>query len=423
MSGSEPEGASRACQTGAAPRYLPRTETSGRGGGMRATHAIGAVVSGAPAAAEVPSTSSASARVAGVWLLMGHRAGDNTQVLALGEALGWPFEVKRFAYKPYERFLNLPFMATLAGVVKSQSSALAPPWPDLVLTAGRRNEPIARWIKRAAGGRTRLVHVGRPWARLDRWDLVVTTPQYRLPHGPTVLHNEAPLHRVTPERLAKAAREWGPRVAHLPRPYIAVLAGGPSGPYPFDPVSGAKLARQASELAEKRGGSLLITTSARTPAATTDALFAGVTVPSMLYPWRRDDPENPFFGFLALADAIVVTADSVSMMTEACATGMPVYFYDTGEGKTSMREPQTPPSTPLAWWQHLSPAFAKALVYRWTMRLGPTRLTRDIRIVQRRLVESGRAAWLGDGEPAGNPPPLEDVARAAQRVRGLFAAS
>jgi uncharacterized protein len=362
----------------------------------------------------------AAIRAPRVWLLMGHRAGDNTQVQALGEAVGWPFEVKRFVYKSYERVLNLPFLATLAGVVAERSSVLAPPWPDLVLTAGRRNEPIARWIKEQSGGHTRLVHVGRPWASLSRWDLVVTTPQYRLPRGPTVLHNEAPLHRVTRERLAEAARAWKPRVAHLPRPYVTILAGGPSGPYPFDPKSGAKLARQAGELAAKRGGSLLVTTSARTPAATIEALFAAVTVPSMLYRWRRDDPDNPFFAFLGLADAIVVTADSVSMMTEACATGRPVYFYDTGEGKTSMREPPTPPTTPDTIWRNLSPAYLKAFVYMLTMKLGPTRLTRDIRIVQRQLVESGRAAWLGDGEPAHDAPPLQDVERAADRVRALF---
>jgi len=391
---------------------------------MRATTASGVHAHPADGAAATSVTRSVAAGAASaiprVWLLMGHRAGDNTQVQALGEALGWPFEIKRFVYKPWERILNLPFLATLAGVDRSQSDVLAPPWPDLVLTAGRRNEPIARWIKAQNGGRTRLVHVGRPWAALARWDLVVTTPQYRLPRGPTVLHNEAPLHRVTRERLEAAAREWGPRVAHLPRPYVTVLAGGPSGPYPFDAASGAKLARQASELAAKRHGSLLVTTSARTPAATIEALFANVSVPSMLYRWRRDDSDNPFFGFLALADAIVVTADSVSMMTEACATGRSVYFYDTGEGKTSMREPPAPPTTPDTLLRNLSGPYLKAFVYRQTMKLGPTRLTRDIRIVQRRLVESGRAAWLGEGEPLPNPPPLEDVARAAARVRSLF---
>ena len=325
-----------ACQGETAPKYLSRFQFQGRGGGMRAT---GAESPGAAriAARTIEREMPAPSHVPSVWLLMGHRAGDNTQVHALGEALGWGFEEKRFVYKKYERVLNLPFMTTLAGVAQDRSSVLLPPWPDLVITAGRRNEPIARWIKAHSGGRTKLVHVGRPWARLDRWDLVVTTPQYRLPKGPTVVHNEAPLHRVTRERLADAALEWAPRVAQLPRPYVTVLAGGPSGPYPFDPSSGARLARQASELAGKRGGSLLVTTSARTPAATVDALFGGITVPAMSYRWRRDDADNPFFGFLALADAIIVTGDSVSMMTEACATGRPVYFYDTGEGKTSMR--------------------------------------------------------------------------------------
>lgn len=398
-----------------------RATTAGGMEAHSAERAFAQATEAAPAASATRSVASGAAHaVPRVWLLMGHRAGDNTQVQALGEALGWPFVIKRFVYKAYERILNLPFMATLAGVVKNESDILLPPWPDLVLTAGRRNEPIARWIKRQSGGHTRLVHVGRPWAALDRWDLVVTTPQYRLPHGPTVLHNEAPLHRVTPERLAKAAAEWEPHVAHLPRPYVTVLAGGPSGPYPFDADSGARLARQASEFAAARGGSLLVTTSARTPAATIEALFRNVTVPSMLYRWRRDDPGNPFFGFLGLADAILVTADSVSMMTEACATGRPVYFYDTGEGKTSMREPPAPPTTPDTIWRNLSPAYLKAFVYRQTMKLGPTRLTRDIRIVQRKLVESGRAAWLGEGEPSPNPPPLDDVARAAERVRALF---
>lgn len=352
-----------------------------------------------------------------VWLLMGHRAGDNSQVQALGEAIGWPFEIQRFVYQPWERLVNLPFATTLAGVAKDRSSRLGPPWPDLVISAGRRNEPIARWIRRQAGGGVRLVHVGRPWAALEGWDLVVTTPQYRLPRLPNVLHNETPLHRVTSERLEEAAAQWAPRLAHLPRPWVAVLAGGPSGPYPFDARSGARLAQDASALAGRPGGSLLVTTSARTPREAIDELFRGVSVPSFLYRWRPGDPENPYFAFLALADQIVVTGDSVSMMTEACVTGKPVFLFDTGEGRFSMRErhDQGPP-----WWQCLDRAHLNAVIYRIGMRWGPTRWTRDIRIVQQLLVDSKRAAWLGEGAPAAKPPPLRDVERAAARVRALF---
>ncbi len=357
-----------------------------------------------------------------VWLLMAHRAGDNTQVLALGEALGWPFEIKRFVYNRYEVLVNWPFSSWLVGIDKGRSSTLEPPWPDLIITAGRRNEPIARWIRNQAPHPVKVVHLGRPWKRLDSWDLIVTTPQYRLPRAPNVLHNETSLHRILAERLDDARATWAPRLARLPRPYTAVLVGGDSGPYPFDASGGARLGREASALARRLGGSLLVTTSARTRLATTEALFAAVEDPAYCYGWTPDDPENPYFGFLALADRIIVSGDSVSMMTEACATGRPVYLFDTGQGFFSMRTDDPAGASDLPIWRRLDRTHLKASIYRHAMRYGPRRWTRDIRIVQRRLVESGRAAWLGEGEPSGSPPPLRDLERAAERVRGLFGA-
>ena len=187
------------------------------------------------------------------WLLMGHKAGDNAQLLALAEALGFPFEARRLAYRRTELVTNLLAGPNLLGVVPERSDPLEPPWPELVLTAGRRNEPVARWIREQAGGRerVRLVHVGRPWAPLSTFDLVVTTPQYSLPDAPNVLRNEAPLHRITPARLAAAREAWAPRLAHLPRPYVTVVLGGHSGPYTFDREAGAALGRQAGRMAPR----------------------------------------------------------------------------------------------------------------------------------------------------------------------------
>ncbi len=399
----------------------------------------------------MPSRTQSDASEPLVWLLMGNRAGDNSQVLGLGEALGWPLVEKHFVYTRYEKLVNLPLGAHLLGVMKERSSAIEPPWPDLVISAGRKNEPIARYIRARAAKHpakhpgkhpgkhpskhpgahpskhVRLVHVGRPWAKPSTWDLVITTPQYRLPRDPNILHNETPLHRVTRARLDEAARAWEARVAHLPRPRIAVLAGGNSGPYPFNRDSGERLARELNQLVAELGGSLLVTTSARTLDETTQALSDGIAAPSIVYRWKKSDPDNPFFGFLGLADRVVVTADSVSMMTEACATGRPVYLYDTGEGITSMKrnpwldgkgdsgkESGEEGGSVFDRW-HL-----KAWIYRLTMRLGPERLTRDIRIVQQLLVDSERAIWLGDGHPKALTRPLEDMPRAVARVRALF---
>jgi mitochondrial fission protein ELM1 len=272
------------------------------------------------------------------WLLMGHKAGDNAQLLALAEALGFPFETRRLAYRRTELVTNLLAGPNLLGVVAERSDRLEPPWPELVLTAGRRNEPVARWIREQAGGSgpaVKLVHVGRPWAPLPEFDLIVTTPQYSLPaEAPNVLHNEAPLHRVTAGRLAAAREAWAPRLAHLPRPYVTVVLGGPSGPYAFDREAGALLGHHAAGMARELGGSLLVTTSARTPVEAVDALEARLDgVPHELFRWGKGAAENPYFGFLALADRVVVTGDSMSMLVEAIATGRPVLVFDLARGR------------------------------------------------------------------------------------------
>ncbi len=343
-----------------------------------------------------------------LWVLFNHRAGENAQVLALAEALGWPFEIKRFAYRRGAPYLLL--RASLAGIRPQQSDPLAPPWPDLIVSASARNEPICFWIQKQAaraGKRVRLVHVGRPWKRLDRFDLVITTPQYRLPHRPNVLHNSTTLHRVTPARLAREASFWRPKLAHLPRPHIAVMIGGSSGPYVLDRCAARALAKQVDELARKLGGSLLVTTSARTSVGILEAFATEVTVPAHLFRWSQECQANPYYAYLALADHIVVSGDSVSMLTEACATEKPVHIFDLG--RVSRR------------WRDLGLDHLRAYLYRLAMHLAPKRLTRDLARVHARMIAERRAVWLGEPFPPGPIPDFStDMCRAVARVRSLF---
>ena len=106
------------------------------------------------------------------WVMMGHKAGDNSQILALAEGLGWPFEIKHLVYRPTELLTNLLAPLTLLGIVRRKSSPLEPPWPDLIISAGRRNEPPCRWIQRRADKRVRLVHVGPVWRVVERYPAV-----------------------------------------------------------------------------------------------------------------------------------------------------------------------------------------------------------------------------------------------------------
>ena len=342
--------------------------------------------------------------------------------------MGWPFEIKRLTYRPTELLTNLLAPLTLLGIVRRRSSPLAPPWPDLIISAGRRNEPPCRWIQARAGKRVRLVHCGRPWAALECFDLVVTTPQYRLPQRANVLHNLTPLQRVSTARLEEARALWQPRLAHLPRPHIAVMVGGNAGPYVLDAEAAALLGRAASAFAAKAGGSLLVTTSARTPkpaiAARSRPRSSG---PHELFRWTPEAAaDNPYFGYLAVADQFIVTCESMSMLAEACSTCKPVHMFDLDTGP-QLRWPllksligEVPASS---WSRRLRRLRFQPLVYRTAMVTGPRRLTRDTRIIQRQLIAAGRAVWLGQDFPPGPPPPpLDDVARAAARVKALFAA-
>lgn len=353
-----------------------------------------------------------------VWIVQSPHSGDNTQLRALAAGLGWPSEVKQLAYRGPEPLLRLMSRASLAGIDLARSSPLAPPWPDLVICSGRGAEAVAFWI-RVQHPACRLVFIGTPWAAHARFDLIITTPQYRLPQAPNVLHNRLPLHDAMPDVLAAAAAAWAERLAQLPRPFTAVLVGGRSGPYLMTPQAAARLGRMASDMAKADGGSLLITTSARTSPAAADALADAISVPCHLHRWAGAMGENPFHAFLGLAHRIIVTADSVSMMAEAVSTGKPVLLFDIEEGRYAMRAEERSAGAPAAiGWRGRS---LDATLFRLLINHAPPRFSRDLRIIHRQLVSDGHAQWLGDPpRPAASLPPEDGLARAVARIRGLF---
>jgi hypothetical protein len=180
-------------------------------------------------------------------------------MLSLVAALGWPHQAKRLLYNSLQLVPNILLGASNVSLGRG-SDSLEAPWPDLVIGASRRSAPLARWIKRRSGGRSVLVHLLHAQAPLEHFDLVVTLPQYRLPERDNVMCVTGALNRMDPRRLDAAAREWKQRLERLPRPWIAVLVGGDSSAYRFEPGVAARLGREASELARREGGSLLVTT-------------------------------------------------------------------------------------------------------------------------------------------------------------------
>jgi mitochondrial fission protein ELM1 len=362
-----------------------------------------------------------------VWVLADDRAGNTTQSIGLAEALGWAYERKDVRPGPLSKVSNRLLGASLAGIDTARSSPLEPPWPDLVIAAGRRTAPVALWIAERSGGLTRLVHLGRKGGDdAERFDLVAT-PRYcnLFPH-PHRVETEMPLHRVGPAKLAEAAARWRERFAAYPAPRIALLVGGTSGQYRLDAAQARRLGEELARMARERGGSILATTSRRTTPAATAALCEALGPTAFVH--RAGDPgENPYLGLLALADLLVVTGDSESMLAEAAATGKPLVIYPLAV-RASFRLLRGPRDLVLARARAKPPGSRgtprpqrglERLCGRLIER-GFVRPTRDLDRLHARLVERGLAHRVGEAAPRAPAQPLGDLDVVVARVHRML---
>lgn len=268
-----------------------------------------------------------------MWLLLDDRKGSVGQAQGIALAIGDRLNIKEKNLK-YNSLGILPNWLrgkTLLGVDRRLSDALNDDFPDIVMSISRRTVPVARYIRKKSGNRTKIVQLMYPdgGIGLKEMDLVVV-PQHdnakkqQIPNAITILG--APT-KIFPEKLSEAKNKWQPVFSDLPRPYTAVIIGGAIKGRPWPLENAVDLADNIKKIIDQTGGSLLITTSRRTGKEAQDIIMEKLSgIPAYTYIWG-EKKENPLLGFYACADRIITTADSVSMCSEACGTGVPVLLY------------------------------------------------------------------------------------------------
>ncbi len=315
-----------------------------------------------------------------IWVLLGKWHGDNQQLLAIAEALHLPFRVVALRF---DHAANIPApMRGASRVGWRTDEPLGPPWPRIVLAAGGKSVPTARWIRRQSGGYTRLVNVNRPWAPLSWFDLVITTPQYALPARPNVLSNLMPF---LPPPADPPRENWLPAAAAtLPRPWTAVLIGGKTRPYDFSDAAASALAAMVNQQVREVGGSAWLLDSPRTPPNTLAILQRSVEVPSQIVPWRGEG-KKAYRALLTSADRFIVTEDSASMTTEALLSDKPVMLFELPTSPDWSRRLAT------AWRvaAERAPSSMTARLFETAVDIGLLTAVRDVRLLHRALGRAG----------------------------------
>lgn len=262
------------------------------------------------------------------WAITDGRAGMAGQARGLADALGLPVVVKSvhprlpWTVLPVAHW-PFPFASLAVG-----SDRLQPPWPRLAIGCGWRAIPYILAIKRASAGRTFTIQLQHPRIEPKHFDLVVP-PEHDGLSGANVVAIVGSPNSVTRAKLDRSAQKWSMQFANLPKPSVAVLIGGASKSHRFTDDDARQLAGQLKDLAAQ-GVSIMATTSRRTGESQTRIIRAALA-DTGAYVWNGHG-DNPYFGLLALCDAILVTSESTNMVVEAAATGKPVYVVDIPGG-------------------------------------------------------------------------------------------
>ncbi|HCU58628.1 MAG TPA: nucleoside-diphosphate sugar epimerase [Alphaproteobacteria bacterium] len=270
-----------------------------------------------------------------LWVLIDNRMGSVGQARGIAQQLNSEhFDIieKKIEYTKLSGLPNFIRGRTLIGLARSSKQNIKAPWPDMVLSISRRTVPVARFIKKK-NPQTKLIQIMHPGETgLDEFSLVLLPEHDKdKPSRKSFRYLIGAPHRITSQVLSEAEAKWAETFKDLPKPLTAVIIGGAIKDRPFTLENAKELAQKIISFKKKIGGSILVTTSRRTGEAAQKLIMDALKdIPAHTFLWG-DKSENPYLGYLACAQNIIVTGDSVSMASEACGTNKPVFVF---EGKS-----------------------------------------------------------------------------------------
>ncbi|MBP6985749.1 MAG: mitochondrial fission ELM1 family protein [Alphaproteobacteria bacterium] len=260
------------------------------------------------------------------------KVGTGNQCIGLAQSLGLDYVVYEIQAKfPWKYIPSSCWIHPLSCVTCSDEAFLKLPWPDVVIGAGRASAAPVAAMGQLSAGKTKTIQILNPRLPCHLYDAVIA-PEHDQYTGPNVFQTKGALHRLNHQLLAEESEKFKDHVASVSKPFIVVLMGGGGRRFRLDPDVIYDLRDKLKDLMDKSGGHIAIVPSRRTGEKNKIALneaFKGMDVEI----WDGSHA-NPYLGYLGLADYIVVTSDSVSMVSEACYTGKPVYIYHLPGGSS-----------------------------------------------------------------------------------------
>ena len=261
------------------------------------------------------------------WIITEGMIGTENQCIGVAQALGIKPVIKKIGLRQPWKFLT-PWLGFETKYSFTPSLSQDNTWPDLVIASGRKAIAAARYIKKKSNGKTFTVQIQDPKTKPSQFDLVAV-PFHDSLRGDNVIVTHGAPNKITSDNLKNAKKAFAPMFKSMSGKRIAVLIGGNSRTHNLTPEITERLTQQLSTLVDV---SLMITTSRRTGDDNLKIIQQELACAENFI-WDGTG-DNPYLGMLAWADHIIVTSDSVSMLSDAGTTGKPVHMVRL-EGESS----------------------------------------------------------------------------------------
>ena len=269
-----------------------------------------------------------------IWALIDERPGTGNQSKGVAMSLGLPFVEKHLIWSHFASLPNFLFGPSLLGLRSVSKLAIKSPWPDLIIASGQRAAMVARYIKTKNPTKCSLIQVMYPGHEgIGEFDIIaIPNHDNSIPSAKNIIRITGAPHSIDRDQISRESIRWSSEFSGLKKPIVALVVGGATKRHPFTKQMVVKLGCQTANLVDKFGGSLVISTSPRTGNLLTgilNCLSERNIEPAFVYSWRSGDlaNDNPYLGILDCADHLIVTGESTSMCSEACATDNTVHIF------------------------------------------------------------------------------------------------
>ena len=267
-----------------------------------------------------------------IWILADDRPGTVSQSIGLAEEIGFEYKIINLSYSFFSILPNCFLSDSLLRISAQTRKKIKTLnyLPNLVISAGRRSAPLALYLKKQSQNQTKIIQIMNPNLDLEKFDFVILPKHDEVDEArfSNVITTIGSLTKTNENLIENEKEKFSPWFSEINKTKIALLLGGSSNKTKFTKDSAIKLAEISTKIAKKMNATLLILNSRRTSDELTEAVKSNLKGDFRFFNWQEVRNENPYLAILGYADFFIITGDSVSMISECCSTGKPVYIFD-----------------------------------------------------------------------------------------------